>query len=595
MKPLFSFLFILLLAAPWGTTQEKKPEGRAGTLQHEAKQKLVRLMETLSRLSNQLKEREKEKATLLRAALKYCGEKGLEDRMVQAEKLVRTGRIQEALDLMRGIEQDLGTLLDLLLNRNRELLELLKRIELLEELKRRADALIEEQEKERDLAARTAALKELARQLAAAARELERLERAQRELASQARAGGGDPAHQRKLKEETEKAGREIGELARKNRDLGGKAGEGAERAAGRVQGAAGDMGKAREKLASGAPRQAVPPMEQAAEKLARAREDLAEQEKRIRDRIHRLDLEQQARKQEKTAEKTGKLGQEMEEGKGEPVPGAEGMKGAVPHQQKAAGKLGKGRPGGAVPEQDEALDRMKQGKEELEDALAQARRRLQEELLRALEERIATILAHQKRISGATRVLHQQAAGAYPPPRAVRLKAGKLGKQEGDLAGEARLALRLLTEEGSTVVIPEIMRTVIDDLLLLAERLGEHRTGPVTQDLQREVEELLSTVLEAIKEAREKQNQDEGKDGDQQDQDQPLVPRSAELRMIRILQNMVYRATLRAKLQMEENQEKGAAAARRLAGRQKRIYELTRKLANQIDKDLAEGEEGSR
>lgn len=471
---------VLALAAPGASGQGARPPDPA-SLQSLARERYSGLVESLSRLSRELRQREPERAALLQAALRFCGEKGLAESMDAVKAALDAQRWQEALDRMVRVEQDLATLLDLLLARNQQLLELLKEIQRLEELAREAERLIKEQEVERDRARESV------------------------------------------------------------------------------------------EKLAQGADPAGLRPS-----------------------------LEEQAKAQEKTAADTArlaeKLGEQPEQGR-DPTPGAGKVGEAVPHQNKAAGSLGEGKPGPAVPEQEEALERLKNAKEELEQALEQARRRLQEELLQALEERIAGLLAAQKRISAQTRVLDEQAAGALPPPRAVRMKAGKLGQEEKDLAGEAAQALRLLREEGSTVVIPEIMETVHDDLLLAGAGLEEGRTGVETQTLQEEIETLLAAVLDAIRKTREerREDQDQRNKDDQGNQDQPLVPRSAELRMIRILQNSVYLSTLRAANLQAKEPEAAGRMARDLAAKQARIHELTRRLARRIDKDLSADEEDGR
>ena len=592
MRLLAAGILVLLLAPVKAAAQKQAPPDPS-LLQRTAMEKLSRLSETLSALTAKLKKAEPGKARLLEAALKYLGEKGVEDEMRAVLRDIAEKKWQNALDRMGGIEKDLAALLDLLLDRNKELLALLEKIQKLEDLRKELDFIVNAETAERDKAGKTAELLAHREALRKAAEELRRLEKAQRALRARTaggRAGSAERAGQARLEKETRRVQGDIERLEKEHEELTGDKEGGASSETGKAAGAMGRAGKA---LGGNAPGRAQAPMKEAADHLARARKNLEKMAEETKDRIHRLALGDQARAQEKTAERTADLAKKIQE-QGKDAPGGKGAAGAVPHQKNASGSLGRGNPGEAVPEQDQALDNLKKSKKEIEEALQQARRRLQEELLRALQERIAGMLARQKQVSAATRVLHARAGEADPPPRAVRLQAGKLSKTEADLAGEAGRVLKILQEEGSTVVIPGIMETVRQDLLYLAQDLGKGRTGEVVQGRQGEVENLLSAVLEALKREQEQRDDDQDpKNQDPQNQDQPLVPRSAELKMIRILQQAVYEATIRAKILSDKDAVRAKQEALRLAPRQADIYELTRKLANRIQKDLAEEEEG--
>ena len=590
MKLLPAGLSVLLLF-PGGAAQgQSQSPPDPALLQRTAMEKLSRLSETLSSLSAKLKKIEPAKARLLSAALQYLGEKGVEERMQAVLKDMAARKWQNALDGMDKIEKDLSTLLDLLLDRNKELLDLLEKIRKLQDLGKELDSILKEQESERNQARKTAELQAHRAALLDAAEKLKRLEKAQRAL--EARLGGGSApadarAEQARLRGETRRIRERLEKLEEEHKRL---TGEGEKEASSETGKAAGAMEGAEKALAGEAPGRARAPMKEAADHLARAGRALERMAEKTKDRIHRLPLGEQARAQAKTADRTAGLAKKMK-AQGKDMPGGKGVAGAVPHQEKAAGSLGKGRPGEAVPEQDKALDSLQKSRKEIEEALKQARRRLQEELLQALQERIAGMLARQKQVSAATRVLHARAGEADPPPRAIRLQAAKLSGTERDLAGEGGRVLKILQEEGSTVVIPGIMEVVRKDLLYLAEDLGRGHTGRTVQARQGEVENLLSAVLEALKREQEQRDDDSDNQDQRENPDQPLVSRRAELKMIRILQEAVYKATLGAKILSEKDPAAAAREARRLAPRQKDIYDLTRNLANRIQKDLAEEE----
>ncbi len=591
MRLLSAGLLALFLLPGVGRAQEKGTPPDPALLQRTAMEKLDRLSETLSSLSSKLKKVEPGKARLLEAALQYLGEKGVEDEMQAVLQDMAHRKWQNAMDRMDKIEKDLEVLLDLLLDRNKELLALLEKIRKLEDLRKELNSIVQEQRSEREKAAKTASLQAHRAALLDLARKLGELEKAQRGLAGRLAANPNAPdlgPEQSRLRRETLRAREEVKKAEKEHERLTGDKARGAST---ETEKAAGAMGRAQKALAGKRPGRAGSPMKEGADHLALARKKLEEMARRVRDKIHRLSLADQARAQAKTAGRTQSLAEKMKS-RGKDAPGGKGVAGAVPHQRKASGSLGKGKPGEATPEQDKALDNLEKSQKEIEDALRQARRRLQEELLRALQERIAGMLARQKQVSASTRVLHGRAGDADPPPRAVRLQAEKLSKTEGDLAEEGARILKILREEGSTVVIPGIMETVRRDLLYLAEDLGRGRTGRAVQARQGEVENLLSAVLEALKREQEQRDDESCQNQDQSENpDQPLVSRMAELKMIRILQEAVYEATLRAKILSEKDPRTAKRETLRLAPRQKNIYELTRKLANRIQKDLAEEE----
>ena len=584
---------LILLAALVPAQDRGKPPADPALLQRTAMEKLSRLSETLAALSQKLKKAEPGKAGILRAALDYLGEKGVEERMRAVLEEMDAERWQDALDRMAGIEKDLSALLELLLDRNKELLDLLERIRKLQDLRKEMDSLLKEQTRERDQAARTAELQDLRRALEEAARKLARLEAAQRTLAKAA-AGGSAGAREKTRQESLETAARK---LAASLEDLEKKAARLAGRketagAAEETKKAARSMGKAGKSLEAGKSSQAAGAMKSAADRLAEARRRLEGEAREAKNRIHRLALAEQARAQAKTAERTERLAGKLKKAR-EGRERGERAREAVPHQKNASGSLGQGKAGPAVPEQDKALEMLQESRERIEEALQQARRRLQEELLQDLKLRIAGMLAGQRRISAAVRVLHAKAGQAFPPPREVLLEAGKLGRKEGDLAEEARRILLILKEEGSTVVIPGIMDTVRRNLLFLAEDLGKGLTGPRVQGRQGETENLLEAVLEALR--KEQDERDQGDSNSSENKDQPLVSRRAELKMVRLLQQAVYEATLRARILSEKDRTAAREEAKRLAPRQKKILDLTRNLAERIRKDLAEEEEGGR
>src|SRR5262249_45109526 len=147
--------------------------------------------------------------------------------------------------------------------------------------------------------------------------------------------------------------------------------------------------------------------------------------------------------------------------------------------------------------------------------------------------------------------------------------------------------ALKLLDEEGSTAVFPEIVTELRDDLYGVAKMIRGNATGAPVQKKQAEIEDILTMLINALRRTIE---QREGKPGQCNCNGlPPLVPISAELKMIRFLQEKVNKKTL--------DYENGVPVALRdtddardeakgLRGKQDRVRDLTRKLASKLGKE---------
>ena len=93
--------------------------------------------------------------------------------------------------------------------------------------------------------------------------------------------------------------------------------------------------------------------------------------------------------------------------------------------------------------------------------------------------------------------------------PESIRNRSEKIGEGESTLANEAMSALRLLKEEGSSAVFPEIVADLVEDLNSVAVYLENAETGDETQETQATIEETLAALIEALT------DEIESKDGD--------------------------------------------------------------------------------
>ncbi len=289
-----------------------------------------------------------------------------------------------------------------------------------------------------------------------------------------------------------------------------------------------------------------------------------------------------------------GKKGEPQSGSKGgqqqsEQTPGQDQVEQAQKHMDDAADDLDDEDPAEATVDQDAALAELQDAMAELEDALKQLREEEQEEILRDLESRFRDMLATQLKINKGTSELH--AIGRDNFKRAEELSAAELADGERQLAKDAATSLHVLEEEGTTVVFPAILEQLAGDMTVVANRLGKLNVGVLTQTLEDELVTTLQDLVAAIAEKLEdmKNQQGQSPSSAQQDQDQPLLPTSAELKLLKSMQVRVLKRTTvideeraRGNLEKDELQTATRSATRR------------QKEAAEIAREMRELEEGS-
>src|SRR5205085_4484423 len=159
--------------------------------------------------------------------------------------------------------------------------------------------------------------------------------------------------------------------------------------------------------------------------------------------------------------------------------------------------------PNKASKKQQKALEKLQKAREDLENALEQLRKEQQEELLAALEARFNAMLARQLEINRVTQRL--DSTGRSQWSRADQLDLAASAENEHWVGSEAEKAVRILKEEGTTVVFPEVLATVRDDANEVAARLLAADTGMAVRMLENDIVETLKEMLDAVKEKRKK------------------------------------------------------------------------------------------
>ncbi len=627
----WTVLFALVLAAVTPTTPallaQESPTAVTNK-QDLARSRFRDLTERMQKLMVVLQGAEPENSKVLAAGLTFVQEKKMHDRLEQASSLMQQERWDDSLAVMTVLRKDLQTLYDLLQNRNVDLRKLMEQIQKLQAFRDRVDALSKEQGQEKNDSARLEELQKHVAEIEAQKARAEALLAAQKnvrdqtnQLGVQAAAEATKPLADKEgeLQQDTEKLSKDIADLEKKDAELKKEAKAGAAgdpknpenkpndeapKAEGSCSGKAGQaaqaMGKAQKQLGDKKAESSLKDQEQAIENLKKTVQELEAMAEEARREMLKLPFEQLAKKQEQTQHATDTLSKDMEKseqpdenGESQAAPGKKRVQQAVPKQRAAAGQLKEYKP--AKQKQQDAKDDLEAAKKELDEALAQLRQQLSDEVLRALEERFTAMLAKQRELSTETKTLDTTrknvltADGALPAALGNRILAVADG--EGDLEVEASDARKLLEEDGTTAVFPPMVDALKEELQGVVKRCRGKETDAPVQAGQREVEDILELLINALR--REIERRDGGGQCNCNGQP-PLVPVSAELKVLRYLQERVNKATKEfdGRPSDQKTSDEAAAVAKTLSTKQGRVQDLMRKLAVKLGKEN-EAEEG--
>ncbi len=600
---------------PSAQQQQQNAEARF----RELTESMQRLHAYLAKVGNQ------DDIKVLRAGMTFVQEKKIDDAMAQIRALLDQQKWDLALERMQVVRKDLVQLMEVLQNRNLDLQQLLAKLEQLKGFRSDVDKLVQEQAAEKEASARTQELQEQldAIQKAKAATDAllqaqQSLRKATNDLGIQASPDATKPLAEQEaeLKARAEELGKQLDPIEKKaaelakpadaKKDAGGKqsppsepkdAQPGQPKAGAAAKAAAGSMQQASSQLQENKPEPSLQDQDRAIESLQRAQKELERMADEAKRELEKLPFDEQAKKQEDTksatdtlASKMEKAEQEGEQSDGEPTPGRKSVQQAVPKQKAAAGQLKEYKP--AKQKQQDAKEDLENAREELDEAINQLRQQLQDEVLRALEERFTAMLAKQRELSAQTKTLDKTrqktltADGSLPASLKERIQSVAGGEQ--DLEVEASDALKLIEEEGTTAVFPEIVAELKSQLARVAKDCRANETGAPLQQRQREVEDTLTLLVNALRKTIE--TREGGQQGDPSSgSEPPLVGVAAELKMIKFLQERVNTGTKDYEKSFPEAQrgtDDAKSQSDELSGKQARVRDLTRKLATKLGKE---------
>ncbi|MFQ5489764.1 MAG: DUF4175 family protein [Phycisphaerae bacterium] len=572
--------------------------------QEMVRDRIARLKDRMFRLREKLAESEPQSAMKLAAALEQMGSAGLEESAEQVMRLLADdANLGRASDAQQTLLAELDNVLAVLLARGNNQARL-NRIEQLEKHRQDVKKLLDQQEQLRNQTAGGALRGEQARRLAQAAPRLDGIIQRQEALLDPTNAQADA---QQRLAEQTRHLGDELAQQAKSADASDSKAPDALKQTAGDIQSGAQQMDAAQQALQNDDRSGAADKQRQALEDLKRARHRLQEAMDGLQKSGPSSNPEA-ADQQRELSKQAGELAQRMKGGRsGESQPGqsgkqSQGQPGQPPpnQQQPAPGQqnveqaqqpmndagddLERDDPRQATRNQDQAIEELEQAREKLEEELRQLRQEQQQELLRDLEGRFADMLNRQKVINQDTTAIDGRRQD--PWPRAEKLRVAEMSAQQGDLAKAAATCLHILEEEGTTIVFPRIVAQLHQDMKTVADRLSRLATGILTQTIQEEIITTLREILEAVQKMQQQDDKQQQQDQTAPQEDNPpLLPGSAELKLLRAAQSRVNGRTLaiaEAAAQSEESPQDVSRSLQTLANRQRHIADIAREMRDQ-------------
>lgn len=245
-----------------------------------------------------------------------------------------------------------------------------------------------------------------------------------------------------------------------------------------------------------------------------------------------------------------------------------------------------------SIEKMQDAERELEQAKKVLEEILRQLREEEVERTLATLEGRFRKMLERQIRINRKTGQLASVAADDRKTD--FEIQTGKLGTEQNSIAIEAERALMLLREDGSSVAFPETVSQMRDDMRQVADRLTAANVGEITQEIEADIEQTLTYLVESLittqQEMEKMKEQPPGQQQGGEPGEQSLVNQIAELKMLRGLQERIYKRHVRySELLADPNDITGQAESDDLKAGLERLAKRQLKLTR-VAQDIVSG-----
>ena len=544
------------------TAEPLDPLARKETM---IRDRFQRFEDRVFRLQEQLAELEPENAARLARALERAGELALADRLDEiTRQLNDPSLLNQAIETQGQWMRSADQLLAILLARDGANEQRQDEIERLKKYKETVNDLLDQERDLRDATAESILSLRMQQQLEQAIQRIDALLQHQSSLSQQAQDAGAAglpkkstvPQEQQDLSRDADQLADDVERLAQAQPDPTAEpealqsARAQAQAAAKSIQSGADAMSEAGKSMQQGNAPGGMQQQEKAEEDLKKAREQL---EAAIEALTQQPSPEELAKEQQEVADQTGQLADQMKQDAaqdsqgqpggqdpsespgGSPSPGMQNIQQAQGKMQSAEKSLKQGNPKEAVPDEDQAIEQLEQAQEELEKALSDLRQEERAEALRDLEQRFREMLSKQRAINESTILLADKGRDHFG--RAEHLQLADLAADERALSQDAATCLHILDEDATTIVYPRVLGQLSQDMAVVAGRLGALRVGLLTQSIEKEIVETLEQLIDAVQKMQQENEQQGGPMSPGGNEDQPLLPTSAELKLLRASQ----------------------------------------------------------
>ena len=432
------------------------------------------------------------------------------------------------------------------------------------------------------------------KQLAKAEAGLSKAAEAERAKSPEEKAAELQKKLARKAEEARKKADELRKKLAAKSPD-GGKLGD-AEKSLGEAAQAMDEAAAAREK---GNTELAKKKSGEALERLDRAQAALDEEREQL-ERMEKEKVKKSAPEQDELARMTKDLAKKASASQSSSSSSGDSqdLDSAAEDMEQAAENLSQEDAERAKQEQEEALKKLNNKREELKEEKERLAQLKREQEMLSMVEALTEIKTGQEKVNTETASI--DAGREANESRRQRLKISqtveKLVTQQGELAEQVDGLNQKLKEELARVFL-FVLKNVSADMRQVRDSLKELDTGTYTQFLQKEivrdVERLITTLKEEMDREQEMNEPQQGQSPGPQPE--PLVPRVAELRMLKAMQLDVNKGTrdledLR-KASKEGVTESWGRALDRLLQKQGSVSRMTGEILKEFQQ-AAKGEE---
>ena len=266
----------------------------------------------------------------------------------------------------------------------------------------------------------------------------------------------------------------------------------------------------------------------------------------------------------------------------------------AEQRMREAKKKLDQAKRKESIDEMNQAIRELEAAKKELDEILRQLREEEVERTLSMLESRFRKMMEREIKVREQTGKLN-----AVPPEQRLadfEIKAGKLSGEQSSIATEASRALLLLREDGTSIAFPQTVEEMKLDMEQVASRLSASKVGQNTIDIEDDIIETLGYLVKALAQAqKENESNRDSKGGKGGEGARPgessLVGKIAEIRMLRALQDRIWRRHTRYAKQLDDPDDPIGqtadpdirAALERLTAKQKQLTEITKEIVESM------------